>query len=96
VQTRLAIGDFSRMTHVSVKALRHCHELGLLEPAEVDPVSGHRFYSPGQLPAAQVIRRFRDLGMPLGEIRAVRRAPADEAAHRTEVGWPIFQTTATG
>jgi hypothetical protein len=34
---RLAIGDFSRMTHLSVKALRHYHDVGLLEPAEGRP-----------------------------------------------------------
>src|SRR5262249_25494316 len=62
---RLAIGDFSRMTHLSVKALRHYHELGLLEPDEIDPASGYRFYRPGQVQTAQVIRRLRDLGMSL-------------------------------
>jgi DNA-binding transcriptional MerR regulator len=72
---RLAIGDFSRMTHLSVKALRHYHDVGLLAPAEIDPASGYRFYQPAQLPTAQVIRRFRDLGMPLDEIRAVLTAP---------------------
>jgi DNA-binding transcriptional MerR regulator len=41
MQVRLAIGDFSRMTHLSVKALRHYHDVGLLVPAEVDPASGY-------------------------------------------------------
>jgi DNA-binding transcriptional MerR regulator/effector-binding domain-containing protein len=80
---RLAIGDFSRMTHLSVKALRHYHDVGLLQPAEIDPDSGYRFYEPGQLAAAQVIRRFRDLGMPLDEIRTVLDAP--DVASRNEV-----------
>ncbi len=75
MRVRLAIGDFSRMTHLSVKALRHYHDVGLLEPAEIDPASGYRFYEPGQLPVAQVIRRFRDLDMPLDEIRAMLAAP---------------------
>lgn len=75
MKVRLAIGDFSRMTHVSVKALRHYHDLGLLEPAEIDPASGYRFYEPAQVPIAQVIRRFRELGMPLDQIRQVLRAP---------------------
>jgi DNA-binding transcriptional MerR regulator len=81
---RLPIGDFSRMTHLSVKALRHYHDVGLLEPAEIDPYSGYRFYVPDQLPAAQVIRRFRDLGMPLEEIRAVLTAP-DVAARNAVI-----------
>jgi DNA-binding transcriptional MerR regulator len=71
----LTIGDFSRMTHLSVKALRHYHDVGLLEPAEVDRASGYRLYEASQVPIAQVIRRFRDLGMPVGEVRAVLEAP---------------------
>ena len=36
VRSALSIGDFSRVTHLSVKALRHYHAIGLLPPAEVD------------------------------------------------------------
>ena len=75
MRVRLAIGDFSRMTHLSVVTLRHYHEVGLLTPAEIDPQSGYRFYEPGQVRIAQVIRRFRDLGMPLDQIREVLQAP---------------------
>ena len=67
----LAIGDFSRATHLSIKTLRHYHRVGLLEPADVDPDTGHRRYASGQIPAAQVIRRFRAMEMPLEDIRAV-------------------------
>jgi DNA-binding transcriptional MerR regulator len=67
----LAIGDFSRATHLSVKTLRHYHRIGLLEPADVDPGTGHRRYTTEQIPTAQVIRRFRSLEMPLEEIHAV-------------------------
>jgi DNA-binding transcriptional MerR regulator len=83
MRPRIAIGDFSRMTHLSVKALRHYHDLGVLEPAEIDPYSGYRFYQPGQVQIAQVIRRFRDLGMPLDEIRSVLDAP--DVATRNQV-----------
>jgi DNA-binding transcriptional MerR regulator/effector-binding domain-containing protein len=75
----LSIGDFSRMTHLSVKALRHYHDQGLLEPANVDRSSGYRSYDPSQLPVAQVIRRLRDLGMPLDQVRAVLDAPDVES-----------------
>jgi DNA-binding transcriptional MerR regulator len=71
----LTIGDFSRATHLSVKTLRHYHQFGLLAPTEVDPQSGYRRYSTEQIPVAQVIRRFRDLDMPLGDIKAVLEAP---------------------
>src|SRR5580693_6276388 len=71
----LTIGDFSRVTFLSVKTLRYYHRLGLLEPAEVDPLSGYRRYTNAQIPIAQVIRRFRDLDMPLDDIGSVLRAP---------------------
>lgn len=71
----LPIGDFSRATHLSVKMLRHYHRIGLLEPADVDPGTGHRRYTTEQIPTAQVIRRFRALEMPLEEIQAVIAAP---------------------
>jgi DNA-binding transcriptional MerR regulator len=71
IMTLLTIGDFSRMTHLSVKALRHYHDVGVLEPAAIDPFTGYRSYDTGQVPAAQVIRRLRDLDMPLDQIRAV-------------------------
>jgi DNA-binding transcriptional MerR regulator len=73
--TSLPIGDFSRATHMSIKTLRHYHRVGLLEPAEVDPFTGHRRYITGQIPVAQVIRRFRELDMPIEEIRSILAAP---------------------
>jgi len=75
VTSSLAIGDFSRATHLSVKTLRNYHRLGLLEPAQVDVETGYRRYTSDQIPTAQIIRRFRDLDMPLGEIAAVLKAP---------------------
>lgn len=67
----LAIGDFARATHLSVKTLRRYHDLGLLVPAAVDARSGYRRYSTEQIPIGHVVRRFRDLDMPLERIRAV-------------------------
>ncbi|HET6833690.1 MAG TPA: MerR family transcriptional regulator [Acidimicrobiales bacterium] len=78
----VTIGQFSKMTYLSVKALRHYHDVGLLEPMAVDPSSGYRLYSAGQVATAQAIRRFRDLDMPLDRIRAVLDAP--DVASRNE------------
>ena len=75
MSTLVSIGDFSRMTFLSVKALRHYHEVGLLPPAEIDPETGYRRYEVGQVPTAQVIRRLRELGMSLDGVRAVIEAP---------------------
>ena len=78
----LAIGDFSRATHLSVKTLRYYHDIGLLEPVDVDPETGYRRYAPDQIGAAQVIRRFRDLDMPLESLQAVLSAPDVETRNQ--------------
>jgi DNA-binding transcriptional MerR regulator len=75
----LTVGDFARVTHLSVKTLRHYHQVGLLEPAEVNPDNGYRYYSHEQLPVAQVIRRLRNLEMPVPEVKAVLAAPDSPA-----------------
>jgi DNA-binding transcriptional MerR regulator len=67
----LSVGEFSRMTHLSVKTLRHYHQVGLLEPASVNPGTGYRYYISDQIPTAQVIRRLRDLEMPVAEVKEV-------------------------
>ena len=79
VSDALTIGEFSRITHLSVKTLRHYHQVGLLEPAHVDTRTGYRHYTTGQIPTAQVIRRFRNLDMPIEDVRAVLNAPDHEA-----------------
>src|SRR5260370_25972150 len=73
----LPIGDFSRATHMSIKTLRHYHRVGLLEPAELDQFTWHRRYTLHQIPTAQVIRRFRELGMPIEENEGILPAPDD-------------------
>jgi len=82
VTSTLAIGDFSRATFLSVRMLRHYHEVGLLEPVAVDVDNGYRRYAPEQIVTAQVIRRFRDLDMPLEDIQIVLSAPDVETRNR--------------
>ena len=78
----LTIGDFSRATHLGVKTLRHYHEVGLLEPVDVDADTGYRRYATDQIVTAQIIRRFRDLDMPLDDIHAVLYATDVETRNR--------------
>ncbi|HEY3818049.1 MAG TPA: MerR family transcriptional regulator [Polyangiaceae bacterium] len=75
----VSIGDFSRMTHLTVKTLRHYHDVGLLVPAETDQTTGYRYYAKAQVPVAQVIRRFRALDMPVEEVRAILATTDPEA-----------------
>ncbi|MFI2477400.1 MerR family transcriptional regulator [Nocardia xishanensis] len=71
----VSIGEFARLTYLSVKTLRYYHDIELLEPVSVDPGSGYRRYSTEQVAQAHLIRRLRRLDMPLPEIKAVLAAP---------------------
>jgi DNA-binding transcriptional MerR regulator len=78
----MSIGVFSTATLVSIKALRLYHEQGLLVPASVDPVSGYRFYRVSQLADAQVIKRLRNLDVPLAGVAEVVRSRDPEVTRR--------------
>ena len=65
------IGRFSRMTRLSIKALRHYDRIGLLQPAEVDPSSGYRYYRLTQTRTAEAIRLLRGVDMSLDDIATV-------------------------
>lgn len=64
----LKIGDFSKLSQVSIKALRLYNEIGLLKPISVDRFTGYRFYSASQLPRLNRILAFKDLGFSLEQI----------------------------
>lgn len=80
---QVSMGDFAVMTSLSRKALRHYHDIGILEPAHIDPCSGYRFYDTGQVDHAHIIRRFRSLGMSIPDIKAL--LSADDTAARTDI-----------
>lgn len=64
----LKIGDFSKLSLVSVKALRYYDELGLLRPARVDASTGYRYYSASQLTRLNRILAMKDMGLSLEQI----------------------------
>ena len=64
----LKIGDFSKLSLVSVKALRYYDELGLLKPVQVDEFTGYRYYSTSQLTRLNRILALKDLGLALEQI----------------------------
>src|ERR671935_1513104 len=72
--TLLSIGGFASASGLTVKALRHYDEIGLLRPAHVDGSTGYRYYDPAQLRDAVAIRRLRRLEVPLDEIGVLVRA----------------------
>ena len=62
------IGDFSKLSQVSVKTLRYYDEIGLLKPGEIDRFTGYRYYSASQLSRLNRILLLRDLGLSLDQI----------------------------
>ncbi len=80
----LPIGQFSRLTGISIGALRHYDELDLLRPAEVDRFTGYRRYRREQVGVGRTVARLRDLEVPLDEIRLVLAAD-DPALQRRRI-----------
>ena len=64
----LKIGEFSRLSRVSVRMLRHYDEIGLLKPAEIDRFTDYRYYREDQLPTAGRIAALKDMGFSLADI----------------------------
>lgn len=64
----LRIGDFSKLSRISIRMLRHYDEMGLLAPAAVDDTTGYRYYSETQLPKAGRIEALKGLGFQLSVI----------------------------
>ena len=74
----LSIGEFARLGQVSPRALRHYAELGLIEPAHVDPVTGYRFYEVRQLADLHRVLALRDLGVALDQVRHLMDGSVEE------------------
>ncbi|MGV9268934.1 DNA polymerase III subunit beta family protein [Kitasatospora sp. NPDC003701] len=78
-----SIGELARDSGLGVSALRFYDGADVLTPAWVDPLTGYRWYAPGQLADARLLCRLRRVGLPLADIRAVLGAePGSGAARR--------------
>ncbi|WP_421732214.1 MerR family transcriptional regulator [Cellulomonas sp.] len=82
----LTVGRLARRVGLTAKALRHYDRIGLLTPAEVDPVTGYRLYAPDQVATARLVQLLRSVDVPLEQVRACLRdesvVPQVLAAHR--------------
>lgn len=67
----LKIGDFSKLSRISIRMLRHYNEIGLLLPDEVDDFTGYRYYSEAKLPVAGQIQVLKNMGFGLVMIREI-------------------------
>ena len=67
----LKISEFSKLSHLTVKALRFYEKEGLLIPASVDKWTGYRFYETAQLETAARIKSYRQIGLSIEEIKSI-------------------------
>ena len=67
----LRIGDFSKLSRISIRMLRHYDEIGILHPECVDDFTGYRYYSESQLPLAGKIQALKSLGFGLSMIKEI-------------------------
>ena len=74
-----SIGEFSKITGLTVKTLRFYHQQGVLVPTCVDDQSGYRYYDHSKVEAAGVVSRLRGLDFSLSEIAEILRNYDDEA-----------------
>src|SRR4051812_23049379 len=74
------IGEFSRITGITVKSLRFYHDEQLLIPSFVDPQTGYRYYAEALIERARAIVYLRGLEFPIEEIRQILQSAADARA----------------
>jgi DNA-binding transcriptional MerR regulator len=79
----LEIGRFSSMSGLSVAALRHYDDVGMLKPRVVNPRTSYRRYHPDQVGDARLICSLRGVDLPIEEIRHV--LASDSAAETTTI-----------
>ena len=66
-----SIGEFSKMTALTIKSLRLYHEKGLLVPAKVEQFSGYRYYDDRNFDTARTIKILKNLDFSLSEISEI-------------------------
>jgi DNA-binding transcriptional MerR regulator len=83
----VSIGEFSRLSRLSPKALRLYDDLGLLVPDQVDSATGYRWYAETQLDQARVVALLRRIGVPLAQIRDMLALDPASAAALIRAFW---------
>jgi len=73
------IGQFSKICRVTTKTLRHYDEIDLLKPARVDPLTGYRYYTIGQIDEFRRITLLKELGFSLEAIKRLLSQPLNTA-----------------
>lgn len=79
-ENALSVGQFAKLSGLTVHALRHYDAVGLLTPADVDPWNSYRRYARNQLPSARLIADLRWLGIPIHQVREIVSSPESARA----------------
>lgn len=82
VDLLLPIGEFSKMCKVSTKTLRYYEEIGLINPDEIKPKTGYRYYSIRQLKKMIFINRLKSYNFSLEEIKAILELEEEQAEEK--------------
>lgn len=65
------IGDFSKLSSISIRMLRHYDKVELLQPVKVDEQSGYRYYSAAQLKKVNRIQMLKGMGFNIASIKEI-------------------------
>lgn len=77
----MPIGRFSKSCRLTIKALRHYDDIGILKPAYVDATTGYRYYQQDQARTAVLIGMLRSLDIPIPSIKNLLSVSGDELQH---------------
>ena len=66
-----SIGQYSRITGLTIKTIRLYHEKGLLTPGWIDEKSGYRYFDNRNVEQARAIAYLRELAFPLADIKEI-------------------------
>jgi DNA-binding transcriptional MerR regulator len=64
----LKIGDFARISGISIKALRYYDDIGILTPAHTDAFTGYRYYGLEQIARSERIAALKAMGLSLEQV----------------------------
>lgn len=76
---KYGIGDFSRISRLSIKTLRYYHEWGLLAPTEIDGQTGYRYYDESCLDRVRIITELKDLDFSIKDIKEILDSCTDDS-----------------
>ena len=74
----LKIGEFSKLSEVSIRMLRHYDEIDLLKPVKIDEFTGYRYYDEEQLYIMVRINSLKKMGFGLAAVKDILKAYEDK------------------